>query len=92
LQKKLVDKIANDHGTAYDLEKLKQIAHIMKSMSHCGLGHTASNPVMDLFEKFPDDYQQRLKELEFEPDFDLDAALETARNVTGRDDSWAHLP
>jgi [NiFe] hydrogenase diaphorase moiety large subunit len=64
----------------------------MKSMSHCGLGHAASNPVMDLFEKFPDDYQQRLKELEFESDFDLDAALETARNVTGRDDSWAHLP
>ena len=92
LQKKLVDKIANDHGTAYDLEKLKQIAHIMKRMSHCGLGHTASNPVMDLFKKFPDTYQQRLKELEFEPDFDLDAALETARNVTGRDDSWAHLP
>jgi [NiFe] hydrogenase diaphorase moiety large subunit len=92
LQKKLVDKIANDHGAACDLEELKKIGHIMKGMSHCGLGHTASNPVMDLLEKFPDVYQERLKGLEFEPDFDLDTALETARNITGRDDSWAHLP
>ena len=28
----------------------------------------------------------------FEPAFDLDAALETARRITGRDDPAAHLP
>lgn len=92
LQKKILDKIANGHGTASDLEELKHLGHIMKTMSHCGLGHTAPNPVLDMLEKFPDACGQKLKNLAFEPAFDLDGALETARKITGRDDPWAHLP
>jgi len=64
----------------------------MKTMSHCGLGHTAANPVLDMLEKFPGVYEQKLKNLDFEPAFDLDGALATARRITGRDDPWAHLP
>ena len=92
LQKKIVDKIATGHGTASDLDELKHLGHLMKTMSHCGLGHTAPNPVLDLLEKFPGAYEQKLRNLSFEPAFDLDAALETARRITGRDDPAAHLP
>ncbi len=92
LQKKIVDKIANGHGTASDLEELKHLGHLMKTMSHCGLGHTAPNSVLDMLEKFPGAYEQKLRNLSFEPAFDLDAALETARRITGRDDPAAHLP
>jgi [NiFe] hydrogenase diaphorase moiety large subunit len=92
LQKKIVDKIANGYGTASDLEELKHLAHLMRTMSHCGLGHTAPNPVLDMLEKFPAAYEPKLKNLSFEPAFDLDAALATARRITGRDDPWAHLP
>jgi [NiFe] hydrogenase diaphorase moiety large subunit len=92
LQKKIVDKIANGHGTASDLDELKHLGHLMKTMSHCGLGHTAPNPVLDMLEKFPGAYEQKLRRLTFEPAFDLDAALDTARRITGRDDPWAHLP
>lgn len=92
LQKKIVDKIANGHGTASDLDELKHLGHLMKTMSHCGLGHTAPNPVLDMLEKFPGAYEQKLRNLSFEPAFDLDAALETARRITGRDDPGAHLP
>ena len=91
LQKTIVDKIANGHGTVYDLEELKHLGHVMQTMSHCGLGHTAANPVLDMLEKFPDAYEHKLKKLAFEPVFDLDGALEAARKITGRDDAWAHL-
>ena len=91
LQKRIVDKVAGGHGTAADLEELKNLGRIMKTMSHCGLGHTAPNPVLDTLEKFPEVYEHRLKALAFEPAFDLDGALETARKITGRDDPWAHL-
>ncbi|MDP2877924.1 MAG: NAD(P)H-dependent oxidoreductase subunit E [Sulfuricella sp.] len=91
LQKKIMDKIASGHGTASDLEELKSLGHILKTMSHCGLGSSAANPVLDMLEKFPDAYERKLKELAFEPAFDLDGALETARKITGRDDDWAHL-
>ena len=92
LQKKMIDKISDGHGTAYDLEELKYIGHIMRTMSHCGLGHTAANQVIDMLEKFPDAYKHKLKKLDFEPAFDLDRALERARKITGRDDKSAHFP
>lgn len=91
LQKKIMDKIASGHGTASDLEEMKSLGHILKTMSHCGLGSSAANPVLDSLEKFPDVYERKLKALVFEPAFDLDGALETARMITGRDDEWAHL-
>ena len=91
LQKKIMDKIASGHGTASDLVEMKSLGHILKTMSHCGLGSSAANPVLDTLEKFPDVYERKLKALAFEPAFDLDGALETARQITGRDDEWAHL-
>jgi [NiFe] hydrogenase diaphorase moiety large subunit len=91
LQKKIMDKIASGHGTVCDLEEMKSLGHILKTMSHCGLGSSAANPVLDTLEKFPDVYERKLKALAFEPAFDLDGALETARQITGRDDEWAHL-
>jgi len=91
LQKKILEKIASGHGTVCDLEELKNLGHILKTMSHCGLGSSAANPVLDTLEKFPDVYERKLKALDFEPAFDLDGALETARKITGRDDDWAHL-
>ncbi len=91
LQKKIMDKIASGHGTASDLEEMKSLGHILKTMSHCGLGGSAANPVLDTLEKFPDVYERKLKALAFEPAFDLDGALETARKITGRDDDSAHL-
>jgi [NiFe] hydrogenase diaphorase moiety large subunit len=91
LQKKILEKIQSGHGTASDLEELKRLGHILKTMSHCGLGSSAANPVLDILEKFPSMYESKLKAFAFEPAFDLDGALETARKITGRDDEWAHL-
>ncbi len=70
---------------------MQRLMHIMLTMSHCGLGHTAAKPVVETMEKFPDAYERRLKRLDFEPAFDLDGALATARQITGRDDPWAHV-
>ncbi len=86
-----MDKIASGHGTCADVEELKRLGHLTRTMSHCGLGQTAANPVMQTLEKFWDHYDKRLRSKEFEPSFDLDKALETARKITGRDDAWAHI-
>ena len=91
LQKKILEKIQSGHGTASDLEELKCLGHILKTMSHCGLGSSAANSVLDIMEKFPATFESKLKAFAFEPAFDLDGALATARTITGRDDEWAHL-
>jgi len=91
LLRKRLSKIAAGRGTQYDLDEMKRLAALVKHRSHCGLGQTASNPVLDAMHRFPHIFEQRLAQSDFEPYFDLDAALEEARQVTHRNDAAAHL-
>jgi [NiFe] hydrogenase diaphorase moiety large subunit len=70
---------------------MKQIGALMKRTSFCGLGTTAANPVLDLLDHFPQLVESRLAHSGYEPAFDLDAALQDARDITGRDDAGAHI-
>ena len=88
---KHMEKLAAGKGSAFDLAQLQRLMDIMVRRSHCGLGHTAAKPVIETLAKFPDAYERRLRRLDFEPAFDLDRALATARAITGRDDAWAHI-
>jgi len=91
LMKDLVDKAHSGHAGQYDLDEMQKIGLLMRSASHCGLGATAPNPVLDTLNKFPQIYEKRLKHTSYEPAFDLDAALQDARDITGRDDAGAHI-
>ena len=91
LLRKYIDKIASGHGTAYDREEMARLGKLVKRRSHCGLGQTAANPLLDLLAKFPQVYADRLLHQDYEPFFNLDAALATTRELTHRDDAEAHL-
>ena len=91
LMKNQYDKICTGHGSSGDVRELQEIAKLIKSTSHCGLGQTAAQPILTTLERYPDLYNAKLKQISFEPGFDLDSSLEIARKLTGRDDSNAHL-
>ncbi len=91
LLKKQYDKIQRGHGGASDLIELQDIAKLIKTASHCGLGQTAAQPILTTLERYPELYQQQLQKTDFEPGFDLDHALEDARQLSGRNDKNAHL-
>jgi len=91
LLKKQLDKIVEGHGSAGDVVALEELCQLVKTHSHCGLGQTAANPVLTTLERYPELYQSQLKLISYEPGFDLDAALETARRMANRDDAGAHL-
>ena len=91
LMKDLIDKVHAGHAGQYDLDEINNIGMLMRSSSHCGLGTTAPNPMLDTLNKLPEIYQNRLKHSSYEPAFDLDAALQDARDITGRDDAGAHI-
>ncbi len=91
LLRNLMDKMHNGHGSIYDFEEIRKLNGILQSMSHCGLGHSACNPVLDSMKKFMPDYEKRLLHKNFTPAFDLDWALQAARQMTGRDDRAAHI-
>jgi [NiFe] hydrogenase diaphorase moiety large subunit len=91
MQRSLMDKIATGSGTQGDLAELARLDKVMQMAAHCGLGHTACNPVLDTLKRFRPAYERRLASLGFRPAFDLDGALAEARRMTGRDDAGAHL-
>jgi [NiFe] hydrogenase diaphorase moiety large subunit len=91
LVRKLMDKLAAGQGSPHDLAQIVDINRLLQSASHCGLGHTACNPVLDTMKRFRPAYEQRMVSLDFAPAFDLDGALARARAMTGRDDPGAHF-
>jgi [NiFe] hydrogenase diaphorase moiety large subunit len=86
-----VGKFDRGCGSPVDVAELRHLARVMKTLAHCGLGQTAPNVILDSLQKFPALWESRMKTLEFIPAFDLDAALEEARTLTGRTDARAHL-
>ena len=91
LLKQQLDKIVDGHGSAGDVVALEELCQLVKSNSHCGLGQTAANPILTTLERYPELYQSQLKKISYEPGFDLDGALETARRMANRNDAAAHL-
>ena len=91
LLRNVMDKIHGQRGSQYDLDRIQRLNRLLQASSHCGLGHTACNPLIDTLKRFRPAYERRLQSLDFEPAFDLDGALERARAMTGRDDARAHI-
>ncbi|MFL0267704.1 NADH-quinone oxidoreductase subunit NuoF [Candidatus Clostridium radicumherbarum] len=52
----ILEKITSGNGTLEDLDKLEALAKQIKSVSLCGLGQTASNPVLSTLKYFKDEY------------------------------------
>ncbi len=55
------DRLVRGHASQVDIDRLKDTAAIMKQMSHCGLGQTAANPLLDVLAHFPEQVQTRLR-------------------------------
>ncbi len=87
----LMDKLAQGKGSPYDLTEIQKLDLLLQSMSHCGLGRTACNPILNTLAKFRPAYERRMLHQEYVPAFDLDQALFQARRMTGREDAGAHL-
>jgi [NiFe] hydrogenase diaphorase moiety large subunit len=87
----MMDKLAHGLGSPYDFAEIEKLNVLLQSTSHCGLGHSACNPILDTIAKFRPAYEKRLSNKDFVPAFDLDRALTQARQMTGRDDKGAHL-
>jgi len=91
LLRNLVEKVAAGQASTHDLQELRDIGALMRQASYCGLGHTAPNHVLNTLDKFPAIYQRHLRSADYSPSFDLDAALGSARALTGRDGVADHV-
>ncbi|HEX9907620.1 MAG TPA: NADH-quinone oxidoreductase subunit NuoF [Thermoplasmata archaeon] len=54
------DNISSGRGESEDLKLLEELATVVKDFSLCGLGQTASNPVLSTVQYFRDEYEAHL--------------------------------
>ena len=52
----ILDRICAGEGTEADLDRLEQLADVVRRTTLCGLGQTAPNPVLSTLEHFRDEY------------------------------------
>lgn len=52
----MLEKICEGKGTMEDLDLLRNLSHVVKDTSLCGLGQTSPNPVLSTMDNFMDEY------------------------------------
>jgi NADH:ubiquinone oxidoreductase subunit F (NADH-binding)/NAD-dependent dihydropyrimidine dehydrogenase PreA subunit/(2Fe-2S) ferredoxin len=58
----ILTRICDGEGTENDLVLLEELAHGVKATALCGLGKTASNPVLSTFRYFKDEFLSHIRE------------------------------
>jgi len=57
----ILDDISNGKGTLEHLDLLKELAEVVKDTTMCGLGQTASNPVLSTLRYFTGEYIEHIE-------------------------------
>jgi NADH-quinone oxidoreductase subunit F len=57
----ILDRLCTGHGRHGDIDKLEELAHMVKKASLCGLGQTAPNPVLSTLRYFRHEYEAHLE-------------------------------
>ncbi|POZ60139.1 NAD(P)H-dependent oxidoreductase subunit E [Chromobacterium alticapitis] len=74
------DKLGEGRASDADLREIEDVGRLMREMSHCGLGQTAANPLLDLLSRFRPQWEARQRSLSDEAaDGELAGAGERAR-------------
>jgi [NiFe] hydrogenase diaphorase moiety large subunit len=73
--RKQVKKVVDGRGIVSDIDNMLAWGEIMRKTSRCGLGQTASNPVSTTIANFRELYQAKVKDVEYQSDFDMDKAI-----------------
>ncbi len=85
LMETMADKVANGHGARVDIEQMERIHHLMTRASHCGLGQRAAVPMLTTYEKFPESINRRIGDAEYQPAFDVEAAIERSKQIVAEE-------
>lgn len=82
--KNTLEKIIAGKGTKTDLDNLEKWSKTMKPLNRCGLGQTASNPILTSIKNFRDKYEKLLVADSAIYKFDMDASVKESCSFVNR--------
>ncbi|MBL7005254.1 MAG: NAD(P)H-dependent oxidoreductase subunit E [Gammaproteobacteria bacterium] len=75
------EKIVKGHASPKALETIQQVGELMQQTSHCGLGQTAANTLLNSIKQFPLLYSEKIELLGQVSGFDLEASLKQSKQL-----------
>ncbi len=87
LMVQMADKVASGHGAHLDIKEIHELNHLMTQACHCGLGQRAAVPMLETYQKFPESFRKRLTSEEYQPSFDVEAAIQRAKEIIAEQES-----
>jgi len=82
--KNAIKKVVDGRGTTKTVEEMKEWSEFLRKTTRCGLGQTSSNPITTTIQNFKELYDMRVKDVDYQSDFDMDKAIIEACEVVGR--------
>ena len=58
----ILTRITEGEGVPEDIDRLRELASVIRSTAFCGLGQTAPNPVLSTLQYFRDEYESHIKD------------------------------
>lgn len=82
--KNSIEKIVEGHGIKKDIDDMLAWSEILRKTTRCGLGQTSSNPITSTIKNFKSLYDLRVKDTDYQSDFDMQKAVLESCEVVGR--------
>jgi [NiFe] hydrogenase diaphorase moiety large subunit len=82
--KKQIEKIVEGHGIKKDIDNMLEWSEILRKTTRCGLGQTSSNPITTTIKNFRELYDAKVKDTDYQSDFDMQKAVVESCEVVGR--------
>ena len=82
--KNSIEKVVEGHGIKKDVDDMLAWSEILRKTTRCGLGQTSSNPITTTIKNFPELYNSRVKNLDYQSSFDMEKAVVDSCKVVGR--------
>lgn len=82
--RKQIEKVVEGHGIKTDIDNMIAWSEILRKTTRCGLGQTSSNPITTTIKNFRELYDKRVKDVDYQSDFDMHKAVAESCEVVGR--------
>ncbi len=79
-----VEKVVHGRGIKKDIDDMLAWSEILRKTTRCGLGQTSGNPVATTINNFRSLWEARVKDVDYQSDFDIHKAVQESCAVVGR--------
>ena len=82
--KNSIEKIVEGHGIKKDIDDMVAWGNILRKTARCGLGQTSMNPIVTTITNFRPLFESRVKDVEYQSEFDIQKSIQESCEVVGR--------